>query len=295
VRPELVVAEYAAGLVMAAWRRIPTVLIGTPYLVPPAAGPRFPERAGVRPYADQDAVLEVMRNAQAARGAALPERVTQPFAEAARVPYGLPELDPWAAARREPLHGLWEAVAPAAPPSSPRLFIYLSPEASAFAAAAEALARAGLPAEAFIPNCPAVLRAQLAAAGLQVLEEPPPLAAAIARAGLVFHHGGIDTAQTALALGRPQLILPRYLDQRLTGEALAALGLAAVLNRSTATAPSIAADLHRIAADARMAQRAELRATLIRRRGIGDALGSAVSAALTALGQARIRHLTDGG
>ena len=279
VRPALVVAEYAPVLAFACWRRIPTVMIGTPYLIPPAEGARFPERPGIRPYADQEAVLEVMRQAQAARGALRPERVTQPFAEATRIPYGLPELDPWTRQRRERLHGLWEPVSPAPTPTRPGVFAYLSPQAPAFPVAAEGLARAGVPGEAFIPGCPEAVAAALAARNVTVLRDPPALAAALARASLAFHHGGFDTAQTALALGRPQLILPRYLDQRLTGEALSALGTGALLNRATANAQSVADALRRLAADAMIAQRAELRATLIRRRGIGDALSASVAAA----------------
>jgi EryCIII-like glycosyltransferase len=292
VRPALVVAEYAAVLVLASWRRVPTVLIGTPYLMPPADGISFPERSGIRPYAEQDAVLEVMRLAQAARHAPLPERVTQPFAETTRVPYGLPELDPWTRQRREQLNGVWERAAPAPLPAEPRLFTYLSPQAPAFPAAAEGLARAGLPGEAFIPDCPETVATALAGGGVTVLSEPPPLTAVLARASLVFHHGGFDTAQTALALGRPQLILPRYLDQRLTGEALSALGTGALLNRAKASPQSAAEALRDLAADAALARRAELRATLIRRRGIGDALGSSVSAALDALGLGRALRKT---
>jgi hypothetical protein len=287
LRPDLVVAEYAPVLVLAAWRRIPCVLIGTPYLVPPADGARFPEREGIKPYADQEALLQTMRSAQSARGRPLPERPTQPFAEAVRVPYAMPELDPWTRTRREPLSGLWEPIAPADPPSSVRLFAYLTPQAPAFPAAAEGLARAGVAGEAFIPDCPDRLAGALTGRGVTVLREPPPLASAVAGARLVFHHGGIDTAQTALALGRPQLILPRYLDQRLTGEALAALGVGVLQNRATATGDTVAQALQRLAGDATMAARARLRATLFRRRGIGDALSSSVGAALNALGGAR--------
>ncbi len=277
-RPALIVCEYAPSLVLAAWRRIPTVLIGTPYLMPPAELATFPEREGVRPYADQAAVLEVMRQVQTARGGALPQRVTQPFAEAARVPYGLPELDPWSRQRRERLNGLWEPVAASAPPDRPRLFAYLSPQAPGFAAAANAVARAGIPGEAFIPGCPPDLEPALAAGGIALMREPPPLAEAIGRACLVFHHGGIDTAQTALALGRPQALLPRYLDQRLTAEALAVLGTAVLLNRAQ-PAEAIAAALGGAVQDAALAERARLRAVLIRRRGVGDALAATVAAA----------------
>ena len=252
--------------------------IGTPYLMPPAHGATFPEREGVRPYADQLAVLEVMRQTQGTRGGALPEQVTQPFAEAFRVPYGLPELDPWSRQRRERLRGLWEPVAPAPPPDDPRLFAYLSPRAPGFAAAAAGLAGCGVGGEAYIPDCPPGLEPALAAGGIALTREPPPLARAIGRASLVFHHGGIDTAQTALVLGRPHVLLPRYLDQRLTGEALAALGTGVLLNRAQPD-EAIAAALARAARDAGLAERARLRAVLIGRRGIGDALAATVEAA----------------
>ena len=286
-RPALVLAEYAPALVLAAWRRIPTVSIGTPYLMPPAEAARFPEREGVRPYANQAAVLEVMRRAQDESRGELPERVTQPFAEAARIPYGFPELDPWSRHRRELLRGLWGATPVLLPPSTgaARIFAYLSPRAPGFAAAVAALSIAAITGEAFIPGCPAEMEAALAASGIALHRQPPALARVLAQASLIFHHGGMDTAQTALALGRPQLVLPRYLDQRLTGEALAALGIGAFLSR-TAPAETMAAELRRLAEDATIAERALLRATLIRRRGIGDALAASVEAAQALLGTA---------
>ncbi len=277
-RPALIVAEYAPSLVLAAWRRIPTVLIGTPYLMPPAEDRIFPEREGVRPYADQAAVLAVMREALKARGDELPERVTQPFAEAARGPYGLPELDPWNRQRRERLVGLWEPLAPIAPPGEPRLFAYLVPQAPGFAAAATALARAGIAGEAFIPGCPPEFEPALAAGGIALKREPPPLVEAIGRASLVFHHGGLDTAQTALSLGRPQALLPRYLDQRLTAEALQSLGTGLALSRAQ-TPERLAEAIRRAAQDAGLGERARLRAVLISRRGIADALTATVEAA----------------
>ncbi len=275
--PDLIVAEYAPVLALACWRRIPLVLIGTPYLMPPAEGAQFPEREGVRPYADQGAMLEVMRQAQDARGGALPSQVTQPFAEAVRIPYGLPELDPWSRQRRERLNGLWEPAQPAAPPDRPRLFAYLSPHAPDFAAAVTAIAGAGIAGEAFIPGCRSDLEHALAGGGVALTREPPPLAAAIGRASLVFHHGGIDTAQTALALGRPQLLMPRYLDQRLSAEALQSLGAGCLLIRAQEP-DQLAEAIDRAAQDAGLGERARLRAVLIRRRGIGDALAATVEA-----------------
>ncbi|HXV25323.1 MAG TPA: nucleotide disphospho-sugar-binding domain-containing protein [Alphaproteobacteria bacterium] len=282
-RPALIVAEYAPSLVLAAWRRVPTVLIGTPYLMPPAESRVFPEQEGIRPYADQSAVLMVMRQSQDARGGPPPEHVTQPFAEAARVPYSLPELDPWSRQRREGLAGLWEPVAPSELPDRPRLFAYLSPQAPGFAVAVDALRRAGIASEAFIPGCPSDLEPILAASAVTLKREPPPLAEAIEGASLILHHGGIDTAQTALALGRPQLLLPRYLDQRLSAEALQSLGTGLLLSRAQPP-ERLAEAVRRAAQDAGFGERARLRALLIARRGVGDALDATVKAARALLG-----------
>jgi len=51
----------------------------------------------------------------------------------------------------------------------------------------------------------------------------------------VLHHGGAGVTQAALAVGRPQVILPQYLEQELTGQALERLGVG---RRLTGAAPS---------------------------------------------------------
>lgn len=283
VRPELVVAEYSPVLAFAAWRRVPTLLLGTPYLMPPAEGSRFPELEGARPYSRQERLLQSMTEVQKARNGPIPERATQPFAEALRIVYSVPELDPWTRLRREPLHGLFGPLSPMGdPPLQPHLFAYLAPDAPGFADWTAGLAEAGLPGEAFIPRCPAGERRLLEAAGITVRAEPPPLEETVGRASLVLHHGGIDTAQTALAMGRPQLLLPRYLDQHLTARALAELRVGKSLGKG-AGRDVLAARLQVMATDAPLAERARARARLMRRRGLGDALDAASRAAQTLL------------
>src|SRR5262249_22063707 len=118
----------------------------------------------------------------------------------------VPELDPWARLRREPLRGIFGPAPPVAhAPAEPRLFAYLSPAASGFAYAVAGIAKAALWGEAFIPHCPRREQSLLETVGITLHPEPPPLPEAIGRASLIFHHGGLDTAQMALAMGRPQL------------------------------------------------------------------------------------------
>ena len=57
-----------------------------------------------------------------------------------------------------------------------------------------------------------------------------------------MHHGGSGTVLGALAGGTPQLLLPKGADQFQNADAIAAAGLAAVLEPSDTTAASVAAE-----------------------------------------------------
>jgi hypothetical protein len=102
---------------------------------------------------------------------------------------------------------------------------YLQPDSGEGMAGAEALAAFGGPATAYLPRCPRDVAARLAAAGVDAaigggLDER------VAAASVVLHHAGIDTAQAALLAGRPQVVLPRQLDQIFNADALVRLGVA---------------------------------------------------------------------
>lgn len=57
-----------------------------------------------------------------------------------------------------------------------------------------------------------------------------------------MHHGGSGTVLGALASGTPQLLLPKGADQFQNADAMAAAGLAAVLEPSETTVSSVAAE-----------------------------------------------------
>ncbi len=67
-------------------------------------------------------------------------------------------------------------------------------------------------------------------------------AAVLCRADLAVHHGGSGTVLGALASGTPQLLLPKGADQFQNADAMAAAGLAAVLEPSETTVSAVAAE-----------------------------------------------------
>ena len=63
----------------------------------------------------------------------------------------------------------------------------------------------------------------------------------LAHAALVVHHGGSGTVLGALTAGVPQLLLPKGADQFFNADAMAAAGLAPVLEPAQVTASAVAA------------------------------------------------------
>jgi UDP:flavonoid glycosyltransferase YjiC (YdhE family) len=63
--------------------------------------------------------------------------------------------------------------------------------------------------------------------GLIIHDQPPPMAEVGAKAGVIVHHGGLGTTETAMALGRPQILVPRHGEQYMNSHSLGRLGVAA--------------------------------------------------------------------
>ena len=73
----------------------------------------------------------------------------------------------------------------------------------------------------------------------------------------MVHHGGVDTAQTAYVMGRPQFIAPRYLDQILMGESLVATGSAIRTERFLRQAGPIGDAIRGLAFEGRHREKAQ--------------------------------------
>jgi UDP:flavonoid glycosyltransferase YjiC (YdhE family) len=83
-------------------------------------------------------------------------------------------------------------------------------------------------------------RQAVAGSGLVLLDRPAPLADGLLRGRLVVHHGSMLTSEEAAIAGRPQLLLPLYLEHLLTARTLAGTGAARVI-RPGMSAVAIAA------------------------------------------------------
>jgi UDP:flavonoid glycosyltransferase YjiC (YdhE family) len=228
-RPAVVVADHSPTAVIAAAGLVPVVVIGSGFAVPPAGVPfatLYPPAAdGVE--AREEAVLGSIREVRGALGLTPPTRTEELFSWAETYPCSLPELDPYRAVRRAPaigpMHRLPHPV-PAAAGAPEFVFGYLAGDDPRVPRLLRSLAGAKVPCSLYVRQAPPPWAEALAGTTVKLFDAPRNLSEIVGAASAVLHHGGVSTTETALAIGRPQFLLPRYVEQGLTTESIVRLG-----------------------------------------------------------------------
>jgi UDP:flavonoid glycosyltransferase YjiC (YdhE family) len=145
------------------------------------------------------------------------------------------ELDVYAQRRCRELHAPFGIVPAQGVPAnrSPSCFVYLTTRAPATRKVLQALLELGIPFEAFLRDADPKLKNVVRERGGFVHDSPPSIEAMLHRHHAIIHHGGIGTSQTALAAGRPQVLVPRHFEQTLTAARLRALSVGTVLSEKS--------------------------------------------------------------
>lgn len=239
-KPDLVFCEFAPNLAFQTLHRIPTITVGKGYSVPPAGRPfpvvRFWEQD--KPDAEslraENTILTNLNAAAAHLGLGGIEYVTDLFGGDEVFVCCLPELDCYQRARRSPAIGsiVSTRLEPRTEPGV-GVFAYLNGEEDT-PAWIRGLEESGSPAEAYIKdrNNPPLL-----SRSVQILQKPANLQETLPEKAVLFHHGGATMAEMAVRMGVPQLILPRHLEQVLTGRLVATLGAGEIIEHKPARQP----------------------------------------------------------
>jgi rhamnosyltransferase subunit B len=227
VNPALVVCDYAPTACLAAYGRVPVVVAGNGYSVPPATAPDFPPfEPGARSCADPAEVLATIRAALRSRGRPEPATITEPFAAATTFITTYPELDPYGRTRAGGVVG--PLAAPQHPPSPPArdaFFAYLTAQQPGVLDVLRRLTEANVPGIAYLRQRPPGVAEYFAGTSLTLLDAPADIAKVLPEVRVVLHHGGVGLAEAALTAGRPQVIVPLQGEQFLTGQKLRDLGV----------------------------------------------------------------------
>lgn len=232
LEPDLVLAEHSPTAALAARGRVPTMLLGNGYTLPPPDMPVFPAlTAGMAPPAMQSIMLERVNDLLRERGQAALQHLPQLLTGSARALLTLPQLDPYAAIRKEPFLGSYHQLRPAPLPTEPHIFIYGGADEWLLNPLVQAAARAGCGLSAYLGEQDTAARQFLRQRGALVHDKPPALDEVLKKASLVISHGGSGLAHAALMMGRPQLVVPIHAESELTAGRLVQLGVARAVER----------------------------------------------------------------
>ncbi len=268
VKPDLIVAEFSPLLALAAFGRIPAVLVSHGYSLPPVEAATFPRLTRRQPaYADQAKMLERVDRVQRRLGHPRPERLTTLYRGEARFILTLPELDPYRADRREPISGPLERLPDLAPElAAPRFYAYLAEDRQEVDAALRGLADSGLPGEIYVRDTSLNINAgYLAARGIELLPAAPALEDVVKRASVIVNHASINTVQSCIGAGRPQLLIPIKLDQAYIAAAAQEIGLGLNLAREV-TPEKVTSAVQALAGDRARAETVAAYAEQVRAR-----------------------------
>jgi hypothetical protein len=268
LRPDLALAEYAPAMVLAARGRLPAVMFGTGFTMPPADIPEYPRlQSNATPVLPPEKILATVQEVQLRRGRPVPQALPEVLACERRFPCTFPEIDPYRAVRREAvLPPLGELPAPLPFPDAPRFFVYLAAGAKGLPKIIDALGKVGLEGAIFIRGLTPELRARVKKTPLRLFEEPQPMAKILPIVSAIVHHAGAGTTEACLAAGRAQVLFPQHLEQSLTTQALHGLGVGLRLTKEAAE-DAIVAAVRQAATDAAMRERAAKLAATIAARG----------------------------
>jgi rhamnosyltransferase subunit B len=282
VAPALIVCEYSPFLCLAALGS-PTVVLGNGFTLPPPDLPEFPALSNRPVKVDSSEILTVIARVQRQRKRPIPASVPGILKGSHHFVCALAELDPYAQRRHIPPCG--PPVLPEADPgvqTSSDVFAYVAGESAAGSRVACALVESGLVGFLYARNPSSELASTLRGSAIELLSEPADIASMLCQCRVVVHHGGIGLAEESLASGRPQVVVPLYKEQLLTGSRMSSMGLGLMLP-SRAPPATMAAQIRMFANDPRRFDAASRAAQLVHTRyGTGSA-GALVDTCLSLL------------
>lgn len=239
VGPDLIICDHSPTVLVAAGGRIPVLHVGSGFVNPPAGKPLAPLSDQYTPGAEQREmqVLESIVGVRRSLGSTVPAQVSDLFDWGEVSVTCLPELDPYRTIRDQPALGPVQKLPRPVPPGE-RVFVfgYLAGKEPRVADLLRDLARMRIPCCMYVRQAPLEWQQMLEDTSVRLFDMPQRLPDALVAASAVLHHGGLATAELALAAGRPQFILPRYLEQLLTADTIQRMGCGVNLLRSRANA-----------------------------------------------------------
>jgi UDP:flavonoid glycosyltransferase YjiC (YdhE family) len=227
INPDLVIADFAPAASLAARHRVPLLMTGSGFTLPPHDAPEFPPLHELHaPVHREEDTLAEINAALRKQGLRALDRLPQLFAGDDCLLHTLPLLDPYARYRRMPADGpLLDRVPRGRAAGAREVFVYLSEGVAVRNDVVAALRRIAGCLRIHAPELAEDARTDLARRGAIIEPQRVDVAELLPQCRLVVHLGGIGLAAEALLAGIPQFTLVMHVEQHLTGLALERAGI----------------------------------------------------------------------
>jgi hypothetical protein len=281
IRPDVLIADFAPFLHLAARDRLPLIATGTGYSLPPTHLATLPALIEGIEGVDQGALLQGVNDGLRRAGRAAIDRVPAIWAADRVVLATLPELDPYAANRADSCASPLDREFDARAGDGDEVFVYAPERLTARSPIWRGLASSGLRVRVHVARIGADLRAGLRSFGFAVEPDPVPFARIAERSRLLVSHGGHGFVCAGLVAGLPQVVFHFDLEKLLHGVAVARIGVGGHVALGALKPDQFGADLARLHADDALAARARTMARSLQARAAppaGDAIVDAVAA-----------------
>lgn len=233
-KPDVIVAEYAPALSLWARGRLPVVVTGSGYTLPPPEMAEFPRLTDKRAetFAPEYELVERLNKHLVHAGARPLELLPQINAADAHGLITLPVFDPYADHRTDPCLGIaYSGGAPAPRDQAFGLLAYFAESWQLDDAFTGALGAAGVPGKAYLGPPLRRTARKLAISGIALSDELFDLVREMPGKAVAVHMGTLGFASAAVLAGVPQVIITQNQENALIAEALSRMGVAFCLPR----------------------------------------------------------------
>jgi rhamnosyltransferase subunit B len=249
-QPDLVIADYAPGLSLAAHGRLPLIALGNGYTLPPVELETFPVIGGqAMKYREEEAVERINQ--------ALLRHALKPIAKFPEINRAdrhclltYPIFDPYRADRKSPWLG--SPVIPAIRRNEKRgaaLFAYFYEQRQLDKRLLDGLVGGGLPGNAVFTTPIRQTAKALAKAGIEAPFGLLDFAEEFPKVRVLVHQGGLNTCCAGALAGIPQVIVYTDQEKKLYAQPLAQRGAGFMLEWSEFTAGGLTAAIREAAQD----------------------------------------------
>lgn len=247
---EIVIADYAPALIVAAQGRLPSIATGSGFQVPPAESTELLRIGGKESGYDEAEMLDII-DADLREAGRPPLDTLSAFFRCSRpLVASFSELDPYGRTADTDFiaPALVHRPSPAAEPGD-EVFVYLNGPVRKSEAFWKGLVRSGHRVRTYLLDADDALAAMVASHGVTVERQPVSWPLIAARSRIAVHHGAHGTMCALLLAGIPQICLPTDLEKRLNSGSMAERGLGIVLDPDTAAMDLLTSSVRQLHAD----------------------------------------------